>query len=771
LLISPLISLSQNCNLTFIAYDSYSDGWSGNEATITFDGLYPQTISLDDGASQEFPMNAFVGETIEISWVLGDFPEDVSFDIVDANGNSIYSGTYGDPVDETLNENCDFGGGGVDPVESSFNCVDNSCTEQADNNGDFQTLEECQQQCGVGPEPDICNYQITIVDSYSDGWNGGSVIVYSDGEEVFSNDGSSLDDIDNVQNSISDTYDIEFNNGAQITLSWTEGAYDDEVSIVFINANGIPVVTFLPAEMESLSFTVDCGNNNSGNNSPLSAGFTVDLFEVNIGNNVSFYDTSYGEPTSWNWNFGDGNSSSEQNPIHSYAAAGQFNVSLTVSNETGNDLYTFVDCITVNDPCVSGSEIILTNLAFTDGITESGTIWEEYYEFPTSISYNETNPLNLLDPGRFVRFKIQAYNNLTNGQNLVGASCEIFCDDDYAEITDATAGLNNVAWNESGWSTDEFEIYISPNAPPGHVINFDFRVTQFDNNWFTRCVKIPVRPIVISNMSIDDDANPDSDGNGNGIIEQDETVEVFPLAENVSTLSVPLLGGKFYSSSSCVEVWNGQPGSSGIVESSSWWNYQFNLPQPIEPGGNNLQPQFDFVFDYSCGENPFELSVLFSGGFELFNISNLPWELGLSNKKSLIRFSSPSGFNNWVEFGDTYDCINGDCLINNSGDGDYLSLTACQNVCVSSTSIDDQVSKFEVYPNPNNGVFNISFESPLKQNVTIEVFNMLGNVIYTKTLSNNIGSFNVELSDISSGVYFIKLDSNEKIFYKKISIQ
>ena len=40
-----------------------------------------------------------------------------------------------------------------------------------------------------------------------------------------------------------------------------------------------------------------------------------------------------------------------------------------------------------------------------------------------------------------------------------------------------------------------------------------------------------------------------------------------------------------------------------------------------------------------------------------------------------------------------------------------------------------------------------------------------------KTLSNNIGSFNVELSDISSGVYFIKLDSNEKIFYKKISIQ
>ena len=146
-----------------------------------------------------------------------------------------------------------------------------------------------------------------------------------------------------------------------------------------------------------------------------------------------------------------------------------------------------------------------------------------------------------------------------------------------------------------------------------------------------------------------------------------------------------------------MEVWNGLPGSSGIVESSSWWNYQFNQPQNINPGDNNLQPQFDFVFDYSCGENPFELSVLFSGGFELFDISNLPWSLGLSNKKSLIRFSSPTGFNNWVEFGDTYDCINGDCIVNDNGTGDYLSLTACQNVCVSSASIGDNTFNFEVY--------------------------------------------------------------------------
>ena len=773
LLITPLISLSQNCNLTFVANDSYGDGWTGNTATITYNGLYPQEITLLDGFSQEFPMDAYANETISISWTEGTFTQDISFSIIDANGNSIFDGVFGDAVNQTLDENCNFGsGGGGGPLESSFNCIESSCEELSDNSGQYQTLEDCQEQCGDDTELTNCTYQITISDGYSDGWNGGSVIVYADGEEVFSNDGSSLYDQDNFESSISNTYDVELDNGAEITLSWTSGEYDEEVAIVFINSNGIPIGTFSPEVMDNFSFTVDCGSDNNNNNDePLDAGFSFDYTEINIGDNVSFYDTSNGEPTSWNWNFGDGNNSTDQNPVHSYAAAGEYDVTLTVSNSTGKDAYTHVDCITVNDPCLSGEEIILTNLAFTDGNTESGTIWEEYYEFPTSISYNETNPLNLLDPGRYVRFKIQAYNNLTNGQNLVGASCEIFCNDEYAEITDATAGLNNVAWNETGWSTDEFEIYISPDAPPGHIINFDFKVTQFENNWFTRCVKIPVRPVIVSNMSIDDDSNPDSDGNGNGIIEQGETIEVFPISENVSTLSVPLLGGKFYSSSSCVEVWNGLPGSSGIVESSSWWNYQFNQPQNINPGDNNLQPQFDFVFDYSCGENPFELSVLFSGGFELFDISNLPWSLGLSNKKSLIRFSSPTGFNNWVEFGDTYDCINGDCIVNDNGTGDYLSLTACQNVCVSSASIGDNTFNFEVYPNPNNGVFNINYNTLTNKDVKLEVFDMLGNLIYNEELNKEIDNFNINLNGVSKGVYFIKLVSGEKILFNKISIK
>ena len=53
--------------------------------------------------------------------------------------------------------------------------------------------------------------------------------------------------------------------------------------------------------------------------------------------NVSFSDLSTGPGTSWLWSFGDGGTSTLQNPSHSYAAAGSYNVTLTTTNGLGSD--------------------------------------------------------------------------------------------------------------------------------------------------------------------------------------------------------------------------------------------------------------------------------------------------------------------------------------------------------------------------------------------------------------------------------------------------
>jgi PKD repeat protein len=52
---------------------------------------------------------------------------------------------------------------------------------------------------------------------------------------------------------------------------------------------------------------------------------------------VQFKDESQGSPTSWSWDFGDGSpASTQQNPSHTYAAAGSYDVKLTATNQYGS---------------------------------------------------------------------------------------------------------------------------------------------------------------------------------------------------------------------------------------------------------------------------------------------------------------------------------------------------------------------------------------------------------------------------------------------------
>ena len=52
---------------------------------------------------------------------------------------------------------------------------------------------------------------------------------------------------------------------------------------------------------------------------------------------VEFTDTSTGAPIQWQWDFGDGAASQAQNPVHTYAVAGTYTVTLIASNAEGQD--------------------------------------------------------------------------------------------------------------------------------------------------------------------------------------------------------------------------------------------------------------------------------------------------------------------------------------------------------------------------------------------------------------------------------------------------
>ncbi len=69
---------------------------------------------------------------------------------------------------------------------------------------------------------------------------------------------------------------------------------------------------------------------------PIEANWTFSVIHPE-NRTVSFRDQSYGKITSWKWEFGDGQFSNEQNPIHTYNKAGEYVVTLFVEGPEGKD--------------------------------------------------------------------------------------------------------------------------------------------------------------------------------------------------------------------------------------------------------------------------------------------------------------------------------------------------------------------------------------------------------------------------------------------------
>ncbi|MCA4135040.1 PKD domain-containing protein [Arthrobacter sp. M4] len=86
---------------------------------------------------------------------------------------------------------------------------------------------------------------------------------------------------------------------------------------------------------------------------------------------VTFADTSAGQPTSWSWNFGDGATSTVQNPSHTYASAGSYLVTLTATNSSGSSASS--GTITVNPP-PPHQEVVVVASSVTSSSTAVGTV-------------------------------------------------------------------------------------------------------------------------------------------------------------------------------------------------------------------------------------------------------------------------------------------------------------------------------------------------------------------------------------------------------------
>lgn len=165
-----------------------------------------------------------------------------------------------------------------------------------------------------------------------------------------------------------------------------------------------------------------------------------------------------------------------------------------------------------------------------------------------------------------------------------------------------------------------------------------------------------------------------------------------------------------------------------------------------------------------------------------FNVSNAKWNWGDGTTSNTLYsshvYSVASTYficlSVTVSCGDTSTTCSS-YYVFKSGDNtssDMIGITVLKPAAT--TSIKNNQSEsiaFNLYPNPNNGEFNITLSENTKPTSLI-VYNIVGKVVHSEKLNDpSSNEFKtIKLYDLDSGIYFVQLSSDSKTFTRKIVI-
>ncbi|MBC7447349.1 MAG: PKD domain-containing protein [Hymenobacteraceae bacterium] len=102
-----------------------------------------------------------------------------------------------------------------------------------------------------------------------------------------------------------------------------------------VAADDIAAAIPTPCSTPEYSQTEDYAITIQANTAPPTVGFTAGADTLTCSGLVRFTDQSSGAPTSWQWSFGDGTTSTLQNPQHQYTTPGTYSVQLIATNANG----------------------------------------------------------------------------------------------------------------------------------------------------------------------------------------------------------------------------------------------------------------------------------------------------------------------------------------------------------------------------------------------------------------------------------------------------
>ncbi len=166
----------------------------------------------------------------------------------------------------------------------------------------------------------------------------------------------------------------------------------------------------------------------------------------------------------------------------------------------------------------------------------------------------------------------------------------------------------------------------------------------------------------------------------------------------------------------------------------------------------NSPTNFDLGVDTILCENQ---SIILNPGIGF--ISYL-WQDGTTN--SQFNVDSTTGTNDyWVRAENVIGCFSSDTI--------HISIDTCVSI---NSNLNAQKETMIIYPNPSSGVFNIEFDNV--ENISrLVVYNTLGQIVKTVSTKQAIKTYKLDLSGNSKGLYFIGIEVDNTMVFKKVVLE
>jgi Zn-dependent metalloprotease len=247
---------------------------------------------------------------------------------------------------------------------------------------------------------------ISAVNMYHDAGTGSMILGVYDGASMPANrlgvtPSTPLNPVADWQ-SIDLTAPVQITGGTTVWLAWV---YESNPGIAYktgtpgrvqsadLWAGGMPD-PFGTGTQADFLYSIFAYYTTGGENIPPTADFTYTVNDLT----VDFTDTSNdpdGTIVSWLWDFGDGNTSTAQNPSHTYATYGTYTVTLTVTDDDDATGSVSKDVtLTAPTPPTAGFTYTTDCLTacFTDTSTDDGTIVSWLWDFGDGNTSTQQNP-------------------------------------------------------------------------------------------------------------------------------------------------------------------------------------------------------------------------------------------------------------------------------------------------------------------------------------------------------------------------------------------